>query len=431
MSVIDAFRRERDGSRALLSRWGEQTRSALENPAVPLDSQNLVWAVDGPPSSAGVVVSETRALQASAVYACVRLLSSAVASVPVHVYERLARGRRAATAHPVDWLLHEEPNPLMSSVALRELMQLHLCLRGNAYALIERDKAGRVLALWPLAQSQVFVDLRDGTLTYYVRIAGETYPLRPSDVIHVRNFSYDGYRGLSPIQMARQAVGLAIGAEEFGARFFANGANPGGVIQYPGKLDDAGFQRLSESWRNAHQGVANAHRVAILEEGAKFQAMTISNQDSQFLETRKFQVAEIARIYGVPPHLIGDTDRSTSWGTGIEQQSIGFVQYVLMPWIRRWESELTAKLFLGAEKGRYYVRFALDGLLRGDAKTQAAAWATGRQWGWLSANDVREQQDLPPIEGGDLYVSPLNMADAKTLSALDSDAQQQQEGDAA
>lgn len=429
MRLLDALRRDRDASRTLTSRWGDELRSSVENPATPIDSQNLLYAIEGPPSAAGVVVSETRALQSSAVYACVRLLSSAVASVPAHVYERMDRGRQRADSHPVEWLVAQQPNEIMSSVVARELMQLQLCMRGNAYALIERDRAGRVLALWPLSTSQVGVELLNGRLTYHTLIGGTSYPVPPSDMVHVRNFSYDGFHGLSPIQMARQAAGLAIAAEEYGARFFRNGANPGGVIEYPQKLDDAGYDRLSASWRAAHEGVANAHRVAILEEGAKFNALSISNQDSQFLETRKFQVAEIARIFGVPPHLIGDTDKSTSWGTGIEQQSIGFVQYVLMPWVRRWESELSAKLFTGDERGRLYIRFDLNGLMRGDVKTQSAAWAIGRQWGWYSANDVREQLEMPPVEGGDVYVSPLNMADAKTLTALDDE--ETKEGDAA
>ena len=427
MSFLSRFLASRDAESALLAPW--ETRDSLENPTVPLSQAELAHYVEGAPSATGVHVTELRALQNTAAYACIRLIDSAIASVPVHVYERLDRGRRKADEHPSDWLLREQPNAYMTSVAWRELMQTHLLTRGNAYSLIERDKAGRLLGLWPVAPERMMIDTSSGDLVYRAQVQGDMIPCLPGEVVHLRNFSVDGIRGLSPIQMARQALGLAIAAEEYGGRFFGNGSAPMGVLQSAKSLDDEAFKRLSESWRNAHEGLRNAHRIAILEDGVEFKALSISNRDSQFLETRKYQIAEIARIYGVPPHLIGDTDKSTSWGTGIEQQSIGFVQYVLMPWVRRWESELASKLYVGSERGRFFPRFDLNGLLRADMAAQGQAWALGRQWGWLSANDVREQLEMRPIDGGDAYLSPLNMVDA-TKPASGAAAQEGDEGEA-
>jgi len=227
-------------------------------------------------------------------------------------------------------------------------------------------------------------------------------------VLHIPGLGFDGLVGYSPIAMAKNAIGMALATEEYGARFFANGANPGGVLEHPGVIKDV--QRVKDSWNAAYQGSGNAHRVAVLEEGMKFQAIGIPPEQAQFLETRKFQIDEIARIFRVPPHMVGDLEKSSF--SNIEQQSLEFVKYTLDPWVVRWEQSLCQALLLPSEKNDLFIRFNLDGLLRGDYASRMTGYATGRQNGWLSANDIRELEDMnriPASEGGDLYLINGNM----------------------
>jgi hypothetical protein len=227
--------------------------------------------------------------------------------------------------------------------------------------------------------------------------------------------SLDGLKGLSPIAMAREAIGLSIAAETFGASFFGNGLNPGGVAEHPQKLSPEAHARLKESLNEKYEGLGKAHRLMLLEEGMKFTKVGIAPEEAQFLETRKFQVADIARLYGVPPHMIGDTEKTSSWGTGVEQQGIGFVVYTMRPYLVSWEQETSSKLIAPKDRRDYFPEFAVDGLLRGDIKSRYGSYAVGRQWGWLSVNDVRELENMNPIDGGDIYVTPLNMTDATKM----------------
>ena len=360
-------------------------------------------------SSSGKTVNERTALQTAIVYACVRVLSETIASLPFHTYKYTTNGKEKAIDHPIYYLLHSEPNPEMTSFVFRETLMGHLLLWGNAYAQIIRDGRGRVVGLYPLLPNKMVVNRNtQGQLYYQYEKDGQTYILNRYEVLHIPGLGFDGLIGYSPIAMAKNAIGMAIATEEYGAKFFANGANPGGVLEHPGVVKDPA--RIRESWNAVYQGSSNAHRVAVLEEGMKFQSIGIPPEQAQFLETRKFQINEVARIFRIPPHMVGDLEKSSF--SNIEQQSLEFVMYTLDPWVVRWEQEIQRALFSESEKRQYFVKFNVDGLLRGDYGSRMNGYAVGRQNGWLSANDIRELEDMNrvPVEhGGDLYLINGNM----------------------
>lgn len=376
-------------------------------------------------TTSGKPVNERTAMQMTAVYSCVRILSEAVAGLPLHLYRYTeGGGKEKALTHPLYRLLHDEPNPEMTSFNFRETLMGHLLLYGNAYAQIIRNARGEVVGLYPLMPNKMTVDRDSAGRLYYLYTrgsddspvdteTGQVY-LPPEQVLHIPGLGYDGIVGYSPLAMAKNAVGLAIATEEYGAKFFANGAAPGGVLEHPGTIKDP--QRVKDSWNAAYQGSGNAHRIAVLEEGMKYQPIGISPEQAQFLETRKFQINEIARIYRVPPHMVGDLEKSSF--SNIEQQSLEFVKYTLDPWICRWEQALKRRLFTEEEKQEYFVKFNVDGLLRGDYQSRMNGYAVARQNGWMSANDIRELENLdriPAEEGGDLYLvngSMTKLADA-------------------
>ena len=369
-------------------------------------------------SSAGKRVNERSAMQMTAVYSCVRILAEAVAGLPLHLYRyKEDGGKEKAIYHPLYLLLHDEPNPEMSSFVFRETLMTHLLLWGNAYAQIIRNGKGEVIALYPLMPNRMVVD-RDihGQLYYqYTRsteeaptMKGVTVNLPPSDVLHIPGLGFDGLVGYSPIAMAKNAIGMAIACEEYGAKFFANGAAPGGVLEHPGTIKDP--QRVRESWQSTFGGSGNSNKIAVLEEGMKYTPIGISPEQAQFLETRKFQINEIARIFRVPPHMVGDLEKSSF--SNIEQQSLEFVKYTLEPWLVRWEQSIQRTLFSPEEKKRYFAKFNVEGLLRGDYASRMSGYATARQNGWMSANDIRELENMdriPAEEGGDLYLINGNM----------------------
>ena len=369
-------------------------------------------------STAGKAVTERSAMQMTAVYSCVRILAEAIAGLPLHLYcYKEDGGKEKAIRHPLYLLLHDEPNPEMSSFVFRETLMTHLLLWGNAYAQIIRNGKGEVVALYPLMPNRMTVD-RDaaGQLFYsYQKSNGDaptmdsgTVILKPSDVLHVPGLGFDGLVGYSPIAMAKNAIGLAIATEEYGAKFFANGATPGGLLEYPGTVKDP--DRVRESWNKGFSGSQNAGKVAILEEGMKYTPISIAPEQAQFLETRKFQINEIARIFRIPPHMIGDLEKSSF--SNIEQQSLEFVKYTLDPWVVRWEQSLSRALFTPEEKKQYFFKFNVEGLLRGDYQSRMNGYATARQNGWMSANDIRELENLdriPAEDGGDLYLINGNM----------------------
>lgn len=387
-------------------------------------------------TTSGKPVNERTAMQTTAVYACVRILAEAVASLPLHVYEyQDDGGKKLVHDHPLYYLLHDEPNPEMTSFVFRETLMSHLLIWGNAYAQIIRDGAGRVLGLYPLLPDKMEVQRDDKGNIYYVysRNSDENptfkeygnIKLKAEDVLHIPGLGFDGLIGYSPIAMAKNAVGMTLACEEYGASFFANGANPGGVLEHPGVLKDP--SKVRESWNSVYRGVSNAHKIAVLEEGMKYQQIGIPPEEAQFLETRKFQINEIARLYRIPPHMVGDLDKSSF--SNIEQQSLEFVKYTLDPWVIRWEQSLQRSLLLPGEKGRYFIKLNVDGLLRGDYQSRMNGYAVGRQNGWFSANDIREMENMNPIpdeEGGNLYLingAMTKLADAGAFAKTDTGQQ--------
>lgn len=387
-------------------------------------------------TTSGKPVNERTAMQTTAVYACVRILAEAVASLPLHVYEyQDDGGKKLVHDHPLYYLLHDEPNPEMTSFVFRETLMSHLLIWGNAYAQIIRDGAGRVLGLYPLLPDKMEVQRDDRGNIYYVysRNSDENptfkeygnIKLKAEDVLHIPGLGFDGLIGYSPIAMAKNAVGMTLACEEYGASFFANGANPGGVLEHPGVLKDP--SKVRESWNSVYRGVNNAHKIAVLEEGMKYQQIGIPPEEAQFLETRKFQINEIARLYRIPPHMVGDLDKSSF--SNIEQQSLEFVKYTLDPWVIRWEQSLQRSLLLPGEKGKYFIKLNVDGLLRGDYQSRMNGYAVGRQNGWFSANDIREMENMNPIpdeEGGNLYLingAMTKLADAGAFAKTDTGQQ--------
>lgn len=377
-------------------------------------------------SSAGKNVNERSAMQMTAVYSCVRILAEAVAGLPLHLYRyKEDGGKERAIDNNLYHLLHDEPNKEMSSFIFRETLMTHLLLWGNAYAQIIRNGKGEVVALYPLMPNKMQVDRDENGELYYIytrssdeakTMDGVTVYLTPRDVLHIPGLGFDGLVGYSPIAMAKNAIGLAIATEEYGAKFFANGAAPSGVLEHPGTIKDP--SRLRENWNSTFGGSANSGKVAVLEEGMKYTSISISPEQAQFLETRKFQIDEIARIFRVPPHMVGDLEKSSF--SNIEQQSLEFVKYTLDPWVIRWEQSLSRALLNEDEKRKYFFKFNLEGLLRGDYESRMSGYAVARQNGWMSANDIRELENMdkiPAEDGGDLYLIngnmlPLNKAGA-------------------
>lgn len=396
-----------------------ERRSNLANP-----EQWMVDAFGGQPSKSGIRVSADTALASSAVYACVQVRAQTLASLPLKLFERQPNGDKVpAVGHPLYALLADSPHPDLTNYEFFEMMEGHIALRGNAYAQIVRDNSGAIRRLVPLHPDRVIVRRSrlvtpDGLrpLIYDVTNVGfgGTVPLEASQILHLRNFGGDGVVGYSPIRIASETIGLALAADEHAARTFANGAKPAGVLEHPAKLGDVGAKNLRTSWQEVHGGVSNTGKVAILEEGMKFHELGLTNEDAQLLQSRKYSRTEIASIFRVPPHLIGDLERATF--SNIEQQAIEFVQNCMRPICVRTEKRLKLTLLSAEEQANYFFSFNLAGLLRGDLPSRYAAYAVGRTGGWLSVNDIRETEDMNRVKGGDSYLTPLNMT-AQTARA--------------
>ena len=361
-------------------------------------------------SGSGKPVNANTAIQLSTVYACIRVISETIASLPLGVYKITETGNEKATDHPLFHLLHDEPNTEMTSFVLREVMLVHLLLYGNSYCQIIRNGRNRISGLYPLLADKMTVDRdKHGVLTYsYTTNGGQTVTLSPEEVLHIPGLGFDGIMGYSPIALEKNAIGLGIASEEYGSKFFSNGARPSGILTHPNTVKNP--KALRESWNSAYGGSSNANRVAILEEGMKFEPLAVPNNEAQFLETRKFQVDEICRIFRVPPHLVGDLEHATF--SNIEHMSIDFAVHTIRPWLVRIEQSMNRALFSEQEKGRFNIQFNIDGLMRGDYKSRMEGYAIARQNGWMSANDIRELENLNPIpteEGGNDYLVNGNM----------------------
>jgi HK97 family phage portal protein len=361
------------------------------------------------PSSSGKQVTEKNAMQSAAVYACVRVIAETVASLPLHLYRHVEEGKRRDTLHPLYFLLHDSPNPEMTSFIFRETLMTHLLLWGNAYAQIVRNGHGEIIGLYPLMPDKMQVSRAETDELIYLYQSGmKNIAFRREEILHIPGLGFDGLPGYSPIAMARNAIGMSMATEEFGASFFQNGAAPGGILEHPGILKDP--SKVRESWNELFKGSGNANKVAVLEEGMTYKQIGIPPNEAQFLETRKYQTEEICRIYRVPPHLVADLDKATF--SNIEHQSISFVVHTIRPWLVRLEQAMNKALLYPAERQRYFIEFNVDGLLRGDYESRMRGYATARQNGWMSANDIRRLENMnliPKEEGGDLYLINGNM----------------------
>lgn len=361
-------------------------------------------------SNAGSNVNERSSIQLSTVYACVRVIAETIASLPLNLYEIKDGGNVRADKHPLQRVLHDEPNTEMTSFIWRETVLTHMLLWGNSYNQIIRNGRNGVVGLYPLLPDHMEVDRNsNGALVYtYTTSAGKTVTLSHEEVLHIPGLGFDGIMGYSPIALERNAIGLGIAAEEYGSKFFSNGARPSGVLTHPNTVKNP--KALRDSWSNAFAGAGNAGKTAILEEGMKYEAISMPNNEAQFLETRKFQVAEICRIFRVPPHLVGDLEHATF--SNIEHQNTSFAMHTIRPWLVRIEQSMDRALLTEREKGRFYAHFNLDGLMRADYKSRMEGYAIARQNGWMSANDVRALENLDPIpaeQGGDEYLVNGNM----------------------
>lgn len=378
----------------------------LSNPAEWLFSENT--------SSTGIAVNEESAMQLSAVFAAVRVISETMASLPWGVKQTTDGIIVEADAHPVNQLIHA-PNQLMTDFTFRETCQAHLCLHGNAFIAIKRDAAGNPIRLIPIQPHRVAVKIYEDQKFYQIDDK-ETFD--DSEMIHLVGLGFDGIKGKSVLEAARQSIGLGLAADRFGGSFFGNGANVSAVLTHHARLSDEAYKRLLRSWTQRNTGMDNAHKTAILEEGMKIEKMSISPQDSQFIATRQFGVVDIARFFRVPLAYLGSIENSST-RANIEEQGIQFQRNTILPWVKRWEAEFNRKLFTGSD---YFIRFNMDGLLRGDIRSRYEAYTKGRQWGWISANDVRKLENLPPIDGGDAYLQPLNMTEVGSAQNTPEDA---------
>lgn len=375
--------------------------SDLKNPA------DWLFSTFGYPSSSNVLVTEDQALTLSAVWSCVRILAETLAMLPLNVFIKDNKGNRTlASDDPLYFLLHNRPNPLMTSFVARETAQLHLVLTGNAFYIIHRDQFGNPVELelirWP---KEVFILKSDLDNRKYYTYRGVTYS--DDEILHICGMSFDGLKGVSPIQYARENFGTGISLQRFGGNFFRNGARMSGVIEEPGKLGDVAYKRMKESFNEQYAGTDNTGKTLILEGGAKYIAQSLSNEDAQYLLSRKFSIEEIARIYRIPPHMLQDLSGSTN--NNIEHQGIEFATNTMTPYCERWEQEMNYKLIAPSKRGQMYAKFDMKGLLRGDSAARAALYKDLFYTGSMSPNEIRESEEMNDYEGGEKKYIPVNM----------------------
>lgn len=383
----------------------KKKRASLARPSARPPVTDDFWYLSRPVTSfTGLDVNEQTAMNYSAVFACVRVLAETVASLPLFVYQRIDKGREKAPDYPLYSLLHDSPNPEMTSLQYREALMVHLLLWGNHYSEIAGNVGGGIDSLWPLDPSKMIPKPNEANeLIYqYMLPGGEPKPFRKEQILHVAGLGYNGVVGLSPIGHMIQSIGLGMAAEQFGARFFSGDGSPSGVMEHPGQLGETSRKNLEKSYRAAHSGLTNVQRLLVLEEGMKFNKIGIPNDEAQFLESRYFQLEEIARIYRVPLHLVGDLRRATF--SNIEHLSIDFAIHSIRPWCVRIEQAISMKLFSNEDRKKYFAEHLIDGLLRGDLQSRYTAYGIGIDKGFLNRNEVRAWENLNPREGGEVFV---------------------------
>lgn len=380
------------------------------------------WVTGGLQNSAGIRVDHETAMMYAPYFAGVRVISEDVGGLPLFIYERLTRGKQRATDHPLYGLLHDAPNDMMGALTFRENLTAHAINwgRGAAYV-VTHPKTGVIEELWPLHPGRLHPKLRRSANGRYERwyqylddVNGVYSALGPGEVLWLPGFGDSGCGGYSLIELAANSIGLGLATEHYGAKTFDNNSAPGGVLTHPDIVSDEARKRMRADWENLHRGISRAGLMAILEEGVTWTSIGLPNDANQFLETRKLQVTDMARWLRLPPHMIGDLDRATF--SNIEQQNIEYVSMALSSWMTRWEQAIVTQLLLPEERATFFPEHLVDGLLRGDTAARYQAYSIGRQWGWLSANDIRERENLNAIDGGDEYLVPLNMIPAGSSS---------------
>lgn len=351
----------------------------------------------------------TKAMKLTSVFACNRVLAETLASCPVILYEKDSSGNRKQVDSNVSQLLRYAPNPDMTPVQFKESGATNINLGGNFCAQKVKNRFGEVVQLRPIPWNFVNIRFNDTTNRLEYEISGKTYTR--DDILHIPGLTFDGYVGITPITYAQNALNIGRNQDEFTNNFYNNGVTTSGVFEYPEELKDDAFKRLKEDIKTNYQGLKNTGTPLILEGGAKYKEVSMKLSDAQFIESKRFTVEDICRLFRVPLHLVQDLSRSTN--NNIEHQSLEFVMYTMLPWFKRWEENLNLQMLTPEEKQKgMYFEFKIDTLLRGDAKTRAEAYATGRQWGWLSVNDIRRMENMDPIPNGDIYLQPSNMFEA-------------------
>lgn len=367
-----------------------------------------MWRFLGSQSTAGEDVTEYTALNYSAVYNAISLISGTLASLPLHLIQRMGKRKALASAHPLYSIFHDAANPYMTAMSVRECLVSHVLAWGNGYAEIVRNGQGDVVEIWPITPNRVTPRFVDGVLVYDIAVSGEMVRLTRDKVLHIPGLGFDGFVGYSVVSLARQSIGLGMAMESFGSRYFGSGTHPGVIISHPGKLSDTAHKNLRESLAASYSGLGNAHRLMLMEEGMKLEKLGVPPNDSQFLESRQFQIPEIARWFNLPPHKLKDLTKSSF--SNIESEQASFVTDSLLPWGVRLEQNYNMQLLTPSERMQgLYFKHIFEGLLRGNAKDRAEFYRTMFGIGAMSINEIREKEDLDPVDGGDVHLVPLNM----------------------
>jgi len=412
--ILSAWKAEREAARI------QNAGHTYPSSAGTSGSQLYEWLTGSNISSAGPAVTERTAMGIGAVYACIGLIGGAIASLPLPIYRRTPDGRERVS-HDVWWLLNEQPCTCMSAAVMWEYLIWSLLLHGDAFAVIQRSpdplSGGKIIGIEPIHPLSVQVREVDERLKYTIFEDGEAMVIDQDDMLHIPGLGFDGLRGMSPLRYAaRQTFGLSLAAEEYSARFFSQGARPDYIITTEASMNPDQQRAFRDSWQARYAGLANSHIPALLAGGkSDVKALTLSPEEAQLMAMRTFQTTDIARIYGVPPHMIGIVEKTTSWGTGIEQQGIGFVKYTLQRHLVKIEQEINRKIF--RKSLQLFAEFNTAGLERGDTKARNESYriSVGRagEPGWMTINEVRRLENLPPIEGGDVLFNPTAGAPAQ------------------
>lgn len=392
-------------------------QTLIRSNAVPTESKPFLGLLGmSNRSNTGLIIDGDKSLSATAVWSAVTQLSQAVGSLPLHLYKRLEpRGKERFTNHPCYKLLNLQPNPEMTTMVFRESMMGQVLLEGFCVAEKQLSATNEIQALWPLISANMELQRYNGRLIYRYKLPdGDFKNFEKEQIFKVTGFSANGLLGYNPVDKMVEPIGLSLALEEYATRFFGNGATPPAVLEHPESLSPEAQDRLRDNWNKVYKGLSNAHRIAILEEGMKLHVFGVTPEAAQAIESRKFMIDEVARVFNMPPHMLKSLERSTY--SNIEEQALEFVKYTLRPWLVRFEQEYNTQLLKPVQQSRLFFEHLIDGLLRGDAKTRHESYTTGRQWGYYSANDVREMENLNPVEGGDIYMVPLNMVPADQVT---------------